>query len=84
MDISLETCIAALESWQLTGHDNELPFTPPGGVGHPLTKPFLGSASWQPATDLETGLAYDIEGTGTPAVFLHGTDLRPPHMAADH
>jgi len=24
------------------------------------------------ATDLETGLAYDIEGTGTPVVFLHG------------
>jgi pimeloyl-ACP methyl ester carboxylesterase len=24
------------------------------------------------ATDLETGLAYDIEGTGTPAVFVHG------------
>ncbi len=24
------------------------------------------------ATDLETGLAYDIEGTGTPTVFLHG------------
>jgi pimeloyl-ACP methyl ester carboxylesterase len=24
------------------------------------------------ATDLEAGLAYDIEGTGTPVVFLHG------------
>lgn len=24
------------------------------------------------ATDLKTGLAYDIEGTGTPVVFLHG------------
>jgi pimeloyl-ACP methyl ester carboxylesterase len=24
------------------------------------------------ATDLETSLAYDIEGTGTPVVFLHG------------
>jgi pimeloyl-ACP methyl ester carboxylesterase len=24
------------------------------------------------ATDLQTGLAYDIEGTGTPVVFLHG------------
>ena len=24
------------------------------------------------ATDLEAGLAYDIEGTGTPIVFLHG------------
>jgi pimeloyl-ACP methyl ester carboxylesterase len=24
------------------------------------------------ATDLETGLAYNIEGTGTPVVFLHG------------
>ena len=24
------------------------------------------------AIDLETGLAYDIEGTGTPVVFLHG------------
>lgn len=24
------------------------------------------------ATDLETGLAYDIEGTGTPVVLLHG------------
>ncbi len=24
------------------------------------------------AADLETGLAYDIEGTGTPVVFLHG------------
>ncbi len=24
------------------------------------------------ATDLETGLAYDIEGTGTPVVFVHG------------
>ena len=24
------------------------------------------------ATDLETGLAYDIEGTGTPVAFLHG------------
>jgi pimeloyl-ACP methyl ester carboxylesterase len=24
------------------------------------------------ATDAETGLAYDIEGTGTPVVFLHG------------
>ncbi len=24
------------------------------------------------ATDLETGLAYDLEGTGTPVVFLHG------------
>jgi pimeloyl-ACP methyl ester carboxylesterase len=24
------------------------------------------------ATDLETGLAYDVEGTGTPVVFLHG------------
>ena len=27
------------------------------------------------ATDLETGLAYDIEGTGTPVVFLHGLTL---------
>jgi pimeloyl-ACP methyl ester carboxylesterase len=24
------------------------------------------------ATDLDTGLAYDIEGTGTPVVFVHG------------
>jgi pimeloyl-ACP methyl ester carboxylesterase len=24
------------------------------------------------ATDLQTGLAYDIEGTGTPVVFVHG------------
>jgi len=24
------------------------------------------------ATDLQAGLAYDIEGTGTPVVFLHG------------
>ena len=24
------------------------------------------------ATDLETGLAYDIDGSGTPVVFLHG------------
>jgi len=24
------------------------------------------------ATDLRAGLAYDIEGTGTPVVFLHG------------
>jgi pimeloyl-ACP methyl ester carboxylesterase len=24
------------------------------------------------ATDLEAGLAYDIEGSGTPVVFLHG------------
>jgi pimeloyl-ACP methyl ester carboxylesterase len=24
------------------------------------------------ATDMQTGLAYDIEGTGTPVVFLHG------------
>ena|SRR5713226_581274 len=24
------------------------------------------------AADLETGLAYDIEGTGTPVVFVHG------------
>jgi len=24
------------------------------------------------ATDLETGLAYDIDGTGTPVVFVHG------------
>src|SRR5215472_18787325 len=24
------------------------------------------------ATDLEAGLSYDIEGTGTPVVFLHG------------
>ena len=24
------------------------------------------------ATDLDTGLAYDIEGTGTPVVFLRG------------
>src|SRR6516225_11243856 len=24
------------------------------------------------ATDLETSLAYDMEGTGTPVVFLHG------------
>src|SRR5690349_1959612 len=24
------------------------------------------------ATDLETGLAYDVEGTGMPVVFLHG------------
>jgi pimeloyl-ACP methyl ester carboxylesterase len=24
------------------------------------------------ATDLQAGLAYDIQGTGTPVVFLHG------------
>jgi pimeloyl-ACP methyl ester carboxylesterase len=27
------------------------------------------------ATDLQTGLAYDIEGTGTPVVFVHGLTL---------
>jgi pimeloyl-ACP methyl ester carboxylesterase len=27
------------------------------------------------ATDLQTGLAYDIEGTGTPVVFVHGLPL---------
>jgi len=27
------------------------------------------------ATDLQAGLAYDIEGTGTPVVFLHGLTL---------
>jgi pimeloyl-ACP methyl ester carboxylesterase len=39
-----------------------------------------------PATDLETGLAYDIEGTGTPVVFLHGMtfDRRTWRPIVDH
>jgi len=30
------------------------------------------------ATDLQVGLAYDIEGTGTPVVFLHADDHEIP------